>query len=959
MNPKALVTALIEGEEEDLSSFIEQHRGELTAEVFEGLEERVNHLRLQAPVEALRIADLIVQVSTMIEDEVQRANGLRLRGNVLIHQGEYEACIASYQEAREIRSRREEELEIARLQVGWTAALKNLHRLEEALEIGLNTQKLLLRQEKWDWLANLEMNIGAIYRLMDKPKEALPIYEASVTHFKMAGNPVGAAQTQVNASRSLIELDRFREAGDLLQAARLIFEAHEKWQPRARADLNLGTLAYRSGRYQEAWEAYNRARQGFHELGNEMEVAICDLYLSRVHLALNLYPEAGVLAEGARGVFEKRGMGRYVALSDLTLAAVKRGIGEYQEALDLFEGARTFFVESKVPVWAALIDIERGALLLDCNRLEEAVEVVRTAIAVLEDHHQVVRLAQARLLLGECLLAQESPEEAAQLYQSVVELPAEQELPTLVYRAYYGLGRVAEMLEKPQEALEHYRLAVAELGVVQRGLRVDEFKAGFLDDKLEVYQAAVRLSLEQERVEEAFRYVERAKSSALLDLLARNLELRGETGEPVDPETWEKLNTLRERWAWHYNKMVEPPLDEGDSTRNASKNGNGWEILRDLEGQINQALREVQGRRYRLLSGEVDLPVETLTASLDSDTLLVEYFCLGDHIVAFTLSRAGLQVCQDIQVPLLEVKRSIGILNLSMRGLAGLGDGYVKKFLNPLTKRHLNWLHEVLVAPLGDAIDDYQRLIIAPDDILHQLPFHALMAGERFLIEDHLVGYVPGAEILELCRRLQAEHAEQRYGGAALVMGYSQDGRLPHILEEVEAVSRVLSDAASFSEAGATRERLAEFAPVSRLIHLASHGTFREDNPLFSSLSLADGPLTVLDVYQFNLRASLVTLSACDTGMSQLKGGDLFGLARGWLYAGVPSLVASLWPVEDTSTAAFMEGFYRRLEAGESAAAALRAAQLEMLRGKDGMKHPYYWAPFVLIGADLVMEIRK
>jgi tetratricopeptide (TPR) repeat protein len=954
MSPQALVTALIEGKEKDLSSFVEQHRGELTGAVFDGLEERVNHLRLQAPVEALRIAELIVRVSTLIEDEARRANGLRLRGNVLIHQGEYEACIASYQEAREIRIRREEELEIARLQVGWTAALKNLHRLEEALEMGLNTQELLARQEKWDWLANLEMNIGAIYRLMDNPNGALPVYEESVTHFKMAGNTVGAAQAQVNASRSLIELDRFREAGDLLQAARLIFEVHEKWQPRARADLNLGTLAYQSGRYQEAWEAYSRARDGFRELENEMEVAICDLYLSRVVLALNLYPEAGVLAEDARGVFDARGMHRYVALSDLTLAAVKRGIGEYQEALDLFEGARTFFVENGVVVWAALIDMQRGALLLDCNRLEEALNVVRGAISVLEDHDQVVRLAQARLLFGECLLAQENLEDAARLYQSVVDLPAEKGLPTLVYRAYYGLGRVAEMREKPKDALEHYRKAVSELGKVQRGLRVDEFKAGFLDDKLEVYQAAVRLSLEQGRVEEAFRYVEGAKSSALLDLLAQNLELRGEAGEPVDPEAWKKLNALRERWAWHYNKLVEPPLDEeGGPTRSVASTGEeGWGILRQLEQQINQALREVQGRRYRLLSGEVDFPIGTVATFLDSDTLLVEYFCLGERIIAFTLSQAGLGVPQDIQVPLPEVKRSIGILNLSMRGLAGLGEGYVERFLNPLTKRHLTWLHEGLIAPLRDAVEGYQRLIIAPDDVLHQLPFHALMAGDRFLIEDHLVGYVPNAGILELCQRLQSEYAAQRYGQVALVMGYSQGGRLPHVLEEVEAVSNVLPDSASFSEGGATKERLAEFAPVSRLIHLASHGTFRVDNPLFSSLSLADGPLTVLDVYQLNLQAALVTLSACDTGMSQLKGGDLFGLARGWLYAGVPSLVASLWPVEDTSTAALMEGFYRRLEAGESAAAALRAAQLEMLRGEDGLKHPFYWAPFVLIGAD-------
>ena len=141
---------------------------------------------------------------------------------------------------------------------------------------------------------------------------------------------------------------------------------------------------------------------------------------------------------------------------------------------------------------------------------------------------------------------------------------------------------------------------------------------------------------------------------------------------------------------------------------------------------------------------------------------------------------------------------------------------------------------------------------------------------------------------------------------------------------------------------------------------MASHATFREDNPLFSYLELADEALNVIDIYHLKLNASLVTLSACETGMNQLTGGDLFGLARGCFYAGAPSLVASLWQVDDASTALLMQEFYRRLEAGEPIARALRAAQLalrQVEREEDGQlmrpyDHPHYWAPFFLMGAD-------
>jgi len=146
----------------------------------------------------------------------------------------------------------------------------------------------------------------------------------------------------------------------------------------------------------------------------------------------------------------------------------------------------------------------------------------------------------------------------------------------------------------------------------------------------------------------------------------------------------------------------------------------------------------------------------------------------------------------------------------------------------------------------------------------------------------------------------------------------------------------------------ATLVALRARAASADVLHLACHGQFRPDNPLFSSLQLADGWLTVRDAYSLELNCGLVTLSACETGASAVAPGDeLIGLARGFFSAGAPSLLVSLWTVDDESTAALMTSFYTRLRAGDRPAAALRHAQRELLSDHP---HPFFWSPFVLIG---------
>jgi CHAT domain-containing protein len=183
--------------------------------------------------------------------------------------------------------------------------------------------------------------------------------------------------------------------------------------------------------------------------------------------------------------------------------------------------------------------------------------------------------------------------------------------------------------------------------------------------------------------------------------------------------------------------------------------------------------------------------------------------------------------------------------------------------------------------------------------------------------------------------------------GRALLLGVA-DEQTPRVREEIEAIAPLFRESEALLDARATVEALREGAPRADVLHLACHGQFRPDSPLFSSLRLGDGWLTVRDAYTLDFRGGLVALSACETGVSAVAPGDeLIGLVRGFFSAGAPTLLLSLWTVDDEATAELMRDFYTHLLAGRRPAAALRAAQLRQMRERP---HPFFWSPFIVVG---------
>jgi CHAT domain-containing protein len=333
--------------------------------------------------------------------------------------------------------------------------------------------------------------------------------------------------------------------------------------------------------------------------------------------------------------------------------------------------------------------------------------------------------------------------------------------------------------------------------------------------------------------------------------------------------------------------------------------------------------------------------VPKLQSSLPAGAALVEYYSAGDRLLAAVVSGEDIEI-----VPVTIVSRVTNLLHLLRFQFAKfrMGAAYTERFAQPLlraTLGHLEGLYRELIEPIRGRLAG-KHVIFVPHGPLHFLPFHALRNGEEYLCDAYTISYAPSATVFGLCQ--QKKITERRN---SLVLGIP-DERAPLILSEVQAVAALLPQTELFVGAQATAQVLRERGAETGLLHVATHGIYRQDNPMFSGIKLGDGYVNLYDLYQMRLEAKLVTLSGCATGMNSVSDGDeLLGLQRGLFCAGASSLLLSLWDVHDRSTAELMQEFYRGYITSGDMAGSLRTA-MHRLREKN--PHPYFWAPFVLTG---------
>jgi CHAT domain-containing protein len=937
----ATIDQLLALEDARRPQFVNLHLAQDWAGFATALAERVREQVRVDRVRAQRLADLAITVAETIGNRLALAKSLRAKANTLYALDQHAAAIEMHKRAAAFFEAEGDEAELARTLSGSIQPLLLLGHYDQAIAAGDRARELFAKQGNTRRLARLDVNIGNIYHRQDRLADALACYEHAYDELVAQDDAEGIAAVMSNLTLCYMNLGEFPRALEMYRKARLHCE--QKGMPVlvAYADYNIAYLHFLRGEYGRAIQMLREAAQSGKKARDAYQIALCSLDLAEIYIEVNLIPEASQLAREATEHFQRLGFG-YEAAKALVFAAVAASRqGQAFEGIKLFNAAKELFIRDKNHVWASLIDLYEALVLFNEGRLFEARRLCVVARDFFSTSPMRSKAVLAELLLTRIALRMNDAATARGHCQSALRQVGTMESPMLAYQAEFLMGEVERANGKADRAYESYRRARTALETLRGSLRGEELKIAFFQNKLEVYENLVDLCLsEAGELEEAFEYIEMAKSRSLMDRLLQPVHVPVES-DAGQSDLVRAIRNLREELNWYYNLIEREQLQpEEPSPERIQKLE---QQARSHEGDLLRALREAT--LDEASEAGVQMPstvsLERIRSLLPVDTALVEYFRIQDRDVACVLTQYDLQI-RHITVES-RVKKLMQLFQFQLAKFR-LDAQYVKAFEDAMLRSaqgHLASLYQELVAPIRDLLQA-KHVVFAPHGLLHHIPFHALYDGEAYLIDKFSISYAPSASVYALCREKTA-----KVSGGSLILGIA-DAQAPLILEEVEALRRILPNPELFVGEAASEAVLRSRGPSSRIVHIATHGYFRQDNPMFSSIRLGESYLSLYDLYHFKLPAELVVLSGCATGRNAVTPGDeLMGMVRGLLQAGAQSLMLSLWDVHDASTRDFMIAFYSRLVQGMAKPLALQSAMAKL---RESHPHPYYWAPFVLVG---------
>jgi CHAT domain-containing protein/Tfp pilus assembly protein PilF len=659
------------------------------------------------------------------------------------------------------------------------------------------------------------------------------------------------------------------------------------------------------------------------------------------------------LAELARG----RGDRRSEALAAGELGLVLRKRGDLDGALAAFDQAIAVCRESGDRFNEAIWWSNKGMVRRDQGRFAEALPFYLRALELQE--RTPGRRASPNLYkhIGQCRAGLGDDRGALELFDRALAGARPFGDTKVVWETERERARLFRRRGDLAAADRSYHAALDAIESMRGALRLESFKADFFESKVGVFEEYMAFLLEHDRergAERAFAVSERARARAFLDTL---VDTRAQLHETL-PEA------LRREEAELHARIseIQARLRRGAAAARADDETALAAAERALEA-LHLRVRDARPR-FEELQGLAPAALDEVQRRLGEGEALVSFFLAEPASHAWVVRRRSLA-------------------HHALAGRARIEEAVRAAYaalLDPHSPPQLEEIAELVLRPLGDAFADADGLLIVPSGALFYFPFEALPlpGGRGLLVERFVTSYWPSAAaVAELRARPTVPAAprllalgDPRYGEVAAaaergsgLRGLQSLGALPHTRREVRALRRLFPGAATVLTGEEARESALKALDTGdySLLHLAAHGFLDPVSPARSGLVLAperaapggsaeDGILQPREVLRLRLAAALVTLSACQSALGELVSGEgIVGLARAFFYAGTDTVVASLWNVNDRASAELMARFYRHLADGEPKAQALRRARLD-LYGRRDTRHPYYWAPWILIG---------
>lgn len=511
---------------------------------------------------------------------------------------------------------------------------------------------------------------------------------------------------------------------------------------------------------------------------------------------------------------------------------------------------------------------------------------------------------------------------------------------------FRALGRSYHQLGNIERSTFYNKEAIKIITNLRSTVASEKNRISFARYKDAVYNTLIDDLIAENNSQEALFYAESSRSRALVDLLGSRKDIVFKDGKTN--------NYIREqRNAQIYRDALRKETSTSDEQA---------KYINELHASLAGETDVTQELLSLITVSELQIP--EIQKLLPQKASLVEYYLSDHHIYAWVLDRENvssylLEMTPDQLRSDVQEMHTLIVKTRAQRG------GVVQFGENTETRSELKRMDEIsqelynaLFAPLEAAIHDNQVYIICHRDI-HALSFEMLHDGHQFLVEKYAIAYLPNASLLQFLKPTNGKFQSILALGNPDIEYRDDLSSLTWAEQEAAVITELFPQKSIYTKHQATETVFRAEAPHYQVLHVASHGEFEHIDPLNSRIFLTrdpqhDGMLTAKDLYGLQLNASLVTLSACETGMSEVETGDeLLGLIRGFLFAGTSNLIASLWKVDDIATQKLMLQFYTHLVSENMPIAqALQQAKIDMIH-REEYAHPFYWAPFNLYGIGL------
>jgi len=573
--------------------------------------------------------------------------------------------------------------------------------------------------------------------------------------------------------------------------------------------------------------------------------------------------------------------------------------------------------------------------------------------------------------LGWLLWYMRDDRSARPVFERTLVIARTADAPELRWRSALGLGRVHERGGRPLEAIAMYQEAMrtvekqaGQFG--EEGSRTTYLQA---ENRLAVYDSLARLLLklhEQDSTKgydrDAIAVLEARKGRIVAEALGA---ARPKLQDPKAREEAEKAQAKQDRVLSLEQALREEQI-KAPKEQQTEKVQNLTALLAQTKAEYLAQIQAFLARYPQYKSQFVDQQtvdpklLAKFAERLPAGTMAVQYFASPDALYVFVVAPGGRfqvksqGVSQAELYELIKQYRQYVERGASQR-LSWADDGSegYRRDVAPL-KQLTQKLAAHLLGPIEAELKTSRNLVLIPNDLLLYLPIHALTRAQpdgsvRFLAETHAISTLTQLELVDLLTPTQPA------ADTPLLALANPDGTLPGASREVRALQRVRPAVTALEGLKATKAKFLSLVGQFPDLHLATHGVLDAERPersylLMSGPEEAEQRLGIDEIAGLSLRNGLAILSACETALGeQVPGAALITLAAAFSQAGAQSIVASLWMVNDAATRDFMVAFHRALPTA-GRAAAFQQAQLSVL-SSPSTAHPYYWAPFILIGA--------